>query len=88
MFLYFLSGAGLLGAIGYICLILSMFWVLLRKLKADEKLTVAIPMTATFIAFILVGMVDSTLTNKMVALPYFALLGYSIGSYDADRRGS
>lgn len=88
MFLYFLAGAGLLGAIGYICLVLSMFWVLLRKLKADEKLTVAIPMTATFIAFILVGMVDSTLTNKMVALPYFALMGYSVGSYDADRKES
>lgn len=79
--LYFLSGAGILGGAGYLCIVLSMFVLIIRKMKSCIKLTLAEPMMIIFLAFMLDGMVDATLTNKMIALPYFALLGYSIGSF-------
>lgn len=78
--LYFLSGAGILGGLGYVCISLFMFVAIIRQMKKNLEITWAEPMMITFLAFMAVGMVDATLTNKTVALPYFALLGYAMGS--------
>lgn len=83
--IYFLSGAGILGGIGYLCLVLSMFYVLMKKVIESDGITSAIPMMAAFIAFIMDGMIDATLTNKTVGIPFYALLGYAIGTFHTGR---
>lgn len=83
--IYFLSGAGILGGIGYLCLVLSMFYVLMKKVIESDGITSAIPMMAAFIAFIMDGMIDATLTNKTVGIPFYVLLGYAIGTFHTGR---
>ena len=83
--IYFLSGAGILGGIGYLCLVLSMLYVLLKRAIESDGITSAIPMMAVFIAFIMDGMIDATLTNKTVGIPFYALLGYAIGTFHTGR---
>lgn len=83
--IYFLSGAGILGGIGYLCLVLSMLYVLLKRAIESDGITSAIPMMAVFIAFIMDGMIDATLTNKTVGIPFYALLGYAIGTSHTGR---
>ena len=79
------SGAGILGGIGYLCLVLSMLYVLLKRAIESDGITSAIPMMAVFIAFIMDGMIDATLTNKTVGIPFYALLGYAIGTSHTGR---
>lgn len=78
--LYYLSESGTLGGVGYAALALAMFIVAVKSLKKEQEMTLAVPLMAVYLAFMSEGMVDATISNKMVSLPYFALAGYSIGS--------
>lgn len=78
--LYYLSEAGTIGGIGYGTLLLTMLIAAGNILKRQKEVTLAVPLMAVCLAFMAEGMVDATISNKMVSLPYFALIGYSLGS--------
>ncbi|WP_297022672.1 O-antigen ligase [uncultured Dialister sp.] len=75
MFVYFLSCAGIIGAVGFVLYTVLTFWGLLR-VPFGKNLAMEICSMAVFIAFFIDGMADSTLINKIPVKIYFALMGF------------
>lgn len=72
--LYFLSCAGIIGGIGYILFSCSLFWVIYAVYKKRPQ-GLALPIMASYVAFLVEGLVDSTIINKQSAFVFFCLLG-------------
>lgn len=75
MFVYFLTCAGIIGAVGFIFYTVLTFWGLLR-IPFGNDLALEICALTVFLAFFIDGMADSTLINKIPAKIYFALVGF------------
>lgn len=75
MFVYFLTCAGIIGAVGFIFYTVLTFWGLLR-VPFGTNLAMEICALTVFIAFFIDGMADSTLINKIPVKIYFALMGF------------
>lgn len=75
MFVYFLTCAGIIGAIGFVLYTALTFWGILR-VPFGTNLAMEICALAVFIAFFADGMADSTLINKIPVKIYFALMGF------------
>jgi O-antigen ligase len=74
--LYFLSTAGVIGAVGYAAFLLLSFAALCKSLKtAADPFFTAAALAASF-AFAIQGLVDTTIINTIPARIHFALMGY------------
>ncbi len=77
MFLYFLSTAGIIGAISYIFYIITTFLSLCKKaISFPSHPWLFTVILISFFSFLIHGMVDTTIINKIPARMYFALIGY------------
>lgn len=71
---YFLSCAGIIGGIEYILFSGSLFWIIYVVYKKRPQ-GLALPIMASYVAFLIEGLVDSTIINKQSAFVFFCLLG-------------
>lgn len=74
--LYFLSTGGILGGIGFIAFYVLSFMGLYLVLREQESFLFSICALIPFFAFLIQGLVDTTIINKIPARMYFALMGY------------
>lgn len=72
--LYFLSCAGIIGVMGYILFSSTLFGVMYIVYRRRPQ-GLALPMMASYIAFLIEGLVDSTIINKQSAFVFFCLFG-------------
>lgn len=84
MFLYFLSGAGIIGGASYVLFSLIIFVVVLQCGVASKEIWGVLPVII-YTIFFTEGLVDSTISDKQVALPFFAFLGYFIGMLNLNK---
>lgn len=73
--LYFLSTGGILGAAGYVLYLISTFLGLAMVIREKRDFLFAAAVSIIFFSFIIQGMVDTTIINKIPARMYFALMG-------------
>lgn len=78
--IYFFSTAGIIGGVGYIIFIFLNFIVLIHGFNLAEDKWLAIAMISAYLSFLIQGMVDTTIINKIPARIYFGLLGYSLAA--------
>lgn len=81
MALYFLSGAGIIGGVSYILLSLIIFVVVFHCSAVLREIYGVLPLVIYTIFFI-EGLFDSTISDKQVALPFFAFVGFFVGTLD------
>lgn len=74
--LYFLSTGGILGGIGFIAFYVLSFMGLYLVLREQGSFLLSICALIPFFAFLIQGLVDTTIINKIPARMYFALMGY------------
>lgn len=79
--LYFLSTGGILGALGYILYLISTGLGLAMIIRRKKDFLFTIAVAVVFFSFIIQGMVDTTIINKIPSRMYFALMGIIATSF-------
>lgn len=84
--LYFLSTGGILGALGYILYLISTGLGLAMIIRRKKDFLFTIAVAVVFFSFIIQGMVDTTIINKIPSRMYFALMGIIATSFVLQNR--
>lgn len=84
--IYFLSTNGIIGGIGYSAFMLLLFGVIVNLLRKDKS-SIGAAMLFAYLAFAVESMVDATISNKNVIIPFYFLMGYGFGTvyYNSSR---
>lgn len=77
--IYFLSTNGIIGGIGYSAFMLLLFGLVVNLLRKDKS-SIWVAMLFAYLAFAAESMVDATVSNKNVIIPFYFLMGYGFGT--------
>lgn len=75
---YFFTGAGIGGGIGYLMFLLLSACVIYKTANSFNDIWFSAAILTAFWAFTIQGLVDTTIINKIPARIYFALIGYYV----------
>lgn len=78
--IYFFSTMGSIGGAGYLAFFIFSFTALYRAAGRTRDKWLAAAALAAFFAFHIHGLVDSTITNKVIARLFYGLMGYSLAA--------
>lgn len=76
--IYFLSTNGIIGGIGYSAFMLLLFSMVVNALKKDKS-SIGTAMLFAYLAFAAESMVDATISDKTIVIPFYFLMGYGFG---------
>lgn len=81
MLLYFLSTTGIIGLFGYVTFLFFSFRSLWKSMKKGADCLFSLVTLSAFFAFMMQGLVDTTIINTIPSRIYFALMGYYLACY-------
>lgn len=76
--IYFLSTNGIIGGIGYSAFMLLLFGMIVNLLRKDKS-SIGVAMLFAYLAFAAESMIDATISNKNIIIPFYFLMGYGFG---------